>query len=137
MRPDQYWRDDPELAFWMEAVDGVLRPIPEGFKQSNQLQASLRQLRNTSLVAMLLVNILWMTILLTLKITQLGKYGLPEEVVGTLFLVVYGVILVVQFIAMLIHRATTLAHYMARLNRNLRISPEENLGQSMEATERV
>ena len=70
---------------------------------------------------MLLINLIWMILLAVFTFNELQAYGLSKQLLGLLFLAVYGILLSVQFVGMLLHRLVTLAHYIARLNQALLI----------------
>ena len=76
---------------------------------------------------MFLINLIWIVLLYSLTFSELEGFNISPQVLSILFLAVYGLIILVQFVVMLIHRLTTLAHYIARLNQKL---PVEGLGQN-------
>ena len=94
------------------------------FTQIDDLKAMLKTLRNTVLAILLLVNLVWIILLYTLTIPQLVQYGLEPRAFQTVFLLVYGIIIVVQFVTILCHRAVTLAHYLGRTQPNEIVGPE-------------
>ena len=55
--------DDEEFKFWERMVNTVLKPIPENLTQANQLRSDLKFLRNYALIAMLLINMMWLILL--------------------------------------------------------------------------
>jgi len=62
---------------------------------------------------LLLTNVMWIVFLYTLVFPQLTKYNLPDRAFSLLFLAVFSVIIVIQFIAMIFHRFGTLVHLLA------------------------
>ena len=121
--------DDDEKKFWVNAIETVLKPTSDELTRTNELRGELNNLRNYTLVAMLLINLIWMILLAVFTFNELEAYGLSKQLLGLLFLAVYGILLSVQFVGMLLHRLVTLAHYIARLNQALPV--EETLTQTM------
>ena len=79
------------------------------------------------MVALLLINLIWIIILNLFTIKELRKLRISNEFFGLVFLAVYGCVLIVQFLAMLLHRGVTLAHYVARLSQSLPVELTETL----------
>ena len=113
--------DDDEMKFWVDTIENTLKPTPDELTRTNELRDELNNLRNYTLVAMLLINLIWMILLAVFTFNELEAYGLSKQLLGLLFLAVYGILLSVQFVGMLLHRLVTLAHYIARLNQALPI----------------
>ena len=91
-----------------------LKPETVRFTPIDDLKANLKSLRNSVLAILLLVNLMWIILLYTLEFSQLIDYGLESRAFQTLFLAVYGIIIVVQFVTLLCHRSVTLVHYLGR-----------------------
>ena len=111
--------DSDETDFWTKKVSTTLRPVPEGLSQATTLKGDLNNLRNIILVSMFLINLIWVVLFLTLNFVELQALNINSQVLVIVFLAVYGIIALIQFISMLIHRFITLAHYIARLNEEL------------------
>lgn len=104
-----------EADFWEKLIDVKLKPVSVRFQgQIEDLKQSLRGLRNQILALLLLVNIMWIILLFTLEFPELEDYGLDSRGFQLLFLIVYGFIIIVQFITLLCHRIVTLVHYLGR-----------------------
>lgn len=116
------WKD--ELKFWKKVLDGGLRPRPPSFTPVRSRQKELRSLRNSMLALLLLINLMWIILLYTLHTKPLIKYGLDQRAVQLIFLAVYGVIIVVQFICMICHRAVSLVHYAGRFKSEDFLRPD-------------
>ena len=119
--PNGHCLDDDEIAFWQYTIENVLKPTPDELTHTNELRDNLNNLRNYTLIAMLLVNLIWLILLAVFTFNELEEYGLSNQLLGLLFLAVYAILLSVQFVGMLLHRLVTLAHYIARLNQALPI----------------
>ena len=111
--------DDDEYTYWLQKIDEVLHPIPDGFTEADKLRDDLRSFRNYMLLTMLMINLIWIILLTVFTIEELEIYHFSTQVVGLIFLAVYGVLISIQFIGMLLHRLVTLAHYIARLDQSL------------------
>lgn len=111
--------DQDELEFWDEMVTTTLRPIPDHLTQASQLRSDLKDLRNYTLIAMFLINLMWLILLSIFTFSELTDLGLSANFLGLLFLAVYGILISIQFLGMIVHRVVTLSHYIARLNQAL------------------
>ena len=105
-----------ELQFWKEIVATTLQPIPEKLTRATELKKSLDTLRNSMLIAMFFCNLIAIMFFLTFTFKELQSLNINPEVLIVVFLGVYGLILVIQFVTMIVHRFITLAHYIGRLN---------------------
>lgn len=105
-----------EEDFWnAKSISEVLRPISVHFQgQLKDIKQSLRSLRNTVLGVILLVNFMWIILLYSLSFPELEDYGLDRRGFLLLFLSVYSLIIMIQFLALLCHRVVTVIHYLGR-----------------------
>ena len=108
-----------EKDFWNNKLTTTLGPIPGEHTKANELKEALKNLRNIILIALFLINLIWIVLLYSLTFSKLEGFNINPQVLSILFLAVYGLIVLVQFAVMLIHRLITLAHYIARLNQKL------------------
>jgi chitin synthase len=74
---------------------------------------------------------MWIVLLFTLNFPELSDYGFDSRGFQLLFLGVYGLIIVVQFITLIFHRVVTLIHYLGR------IQPDEVMRNPNESIEVV
>ncbi|CAH1251631.1 CASKIN2 [Branchiostoma lanceolatum] len=102
-----------ELRFWETLRETKINPELAKFSDK-RLDEKLISLRNSALVVLLVVNVLWITIMMVLSSRQALKV-LGESPTSFLSLAVFGIVQVIQFLAMLYHRLLTLLHYLARL----------------------
>ena len=116
--------EEKEHEFWTKKIETTLGPVPEGLTKAAELKDGLDNLRNVTLVAMLLVNLIWIVLFLTLTFKDLKIININPELMIIVFLAVYGVILLIQFVAMVIHRLITFSHYIARLNEELPVEQD-------------
>lgn len=129
--------EDKELVFWTEKISETLTPVPEGLTEAAELKDSLDSLRNNTLIAMLLVNLIWIVLFLSFTIDELKIINIDTEVLVIVFLAVYGVILIIQFVTMLMHRLITISHYIARLNEELPVEHEQEHEQEPEQDRQI
>ena len=111
--------EDDEEEFWLHTIESVLKPTPDSLTRVNELRDDLNSLRNHALIAMFLINFIWLIVFSLFTFDELQSFGFGNKVLGLLFLAVFGILLLVQFIGMLLHRLVTLAHYIARLSQAL------------------
>ena len=105
--------DGIEYEFWEGFRQACLIPELSAFDQTAKLKEKLVELRNTTLVVFGVTNVLWMIIILTL-VQHKDLKVLGVDVVGLGFLIIYGLIFVIQFLALLGHRFKTIVHVLAR-----------------------
>ena len=107
--------EDKEAKFWKEILSKELKPVTVHLQQaSKEIGQKLKSLRNSTLTIMFIINMMWIILLYTVTLPQLVKYGLPDRAFQLLFLSVYGVIVLVSFVAMLMHRFLMLIHFLGR-----------------------
>ena len=101
-----------EDKFWIKLAD-TLKPESANLSKVEELKEKLRNLRNLSVLIIFLVNVMWIVFLYTLVFPQLTKYNLPDKAFSLLFLFIFSVIVLIQFVAMIFHRFKTLLHLLA------------------------
>ena len=102
-----------EYEFWEGLRQTCLVPELSAFDQSSKLKEKLVELRNTTLLVFGVSNALWMILILTL-VQHKDLKILGVDIIGLAFLIVYGCIFVIQFLALLGHRFKTVVHILAR-----------------------
>ena len=107
-------QDPEEAKFWEKLRTVCLLPEQAAFSQSDELKEKLVELRNTGLMMLIVVNILWLTIMLTIIAQGKKLHILNTNFLGLLFLSLYTIVLLVQFCTLLWHRVGTWIHLMSR-----------------------
>ena len=107
--------DPIENEFWKEKIAEKLKPITAQLTSLEEVKNSLRSVRNFVLVALFLSNIMWIIVMYTVTFTHLELYGFDARAFQLLFLAVYGLIVLLQFVGMVCHRGITLVHYFGRI----------------------
>ncbi|XP_046555805.1 uncharacterized protein LOC124265054 [Haliotis rubra] len=102
-----------ECDFWRQLIDKCLKPTSKTFGIEAELKGRLGELRNSWLMVLAVSNSLWLILIITLAAkTQFKIFGANS--LGLSFLLIFGTLLVIQFLAMIIHRISTLVHFLAR-----------------------
>ena len=97
-------------------AQGVLNTKKEVSTGIKELKSNLEGLRNNTLIAMLVINIIWMVLLLSFNYLQYFKsIGITQSALPVLFAVFFFGILVVQFVCLIMHRIETMVHVLARI----------------------
>ena len=105
--------DAIEYEFWEGLRQSCLVPELSAFDQTSELKEKLVELRNTTLLIFGVSNALWMVMIVALaQQKDLKVFGV--DVIGLAFLLVYGVLIILQFLALLGHRFKTIVHILAR-----------------------
>ncbi|XP_031575148.1 uncharacterized protein LOC116308782 isoform X2 [Actinia tenebrosa] len=111
----EYYNNDggDEYEFWENLRQSRLIPEMAGFDGNTELKEKLQDLRNSAVMIFLVANTLWMIVIMVL-VRQSSLKTLGVDLIGLSFLLVYGTIIILQFLAMIGHRLTTLLHVLAR-----------------------
>ncbi|XP_067668564.1 chitin synthase chs-2-like isoform X1 [Haliotis asinina] len=134
---DPYWILDPDLGegqfkdldgsevtFWKELIERYLLPLEENKEQQEKIKNDLLELRNKTCLFFFLINGLFIILIFTLQMvsdyTPNLKIHLPcpdptfqgdqFEPISITFMLVFGVLLVIQFLSMFVHRLSTFLH---------------------------
>lgn len=121
-RPLKHLEDN----FWRQLISRYLHPIKEDKIHQEKVAEDLKSLRNNVVFGFFMVNVIWMVLSLELAIVYDRVQGLfiaiPHveegkenhlEPLGFMFLILFGLLLITQFLAMLIHRWGTLLHLLS------------------------
>ncbi len=94
--------------------------IKANTQEEKKIEETLYTLRNTSLAALFVVNLLWILLLNTIEFVEIHAYIKPFRVktFELVFLSLYALLLFIQFAAMIIHRITTLVHYIGTFSKS-------------------
>ena len=106
-----------ENKFWDDLAKTTLKPESANLGKVEELKEKLRNLRNLSVLILLLVNVMWIVFLYTLRFSELTKFNLPDRAFSLLFLIIFSIIVLIQFFAMIFHRFETLFHLLAGIRR--------------------
>lgn len=105
-----------EESFWKQVVSTKLDPRHESISNVGGLKQKLTALRNVAMIVLFMLNALWVLIMVELAQQQSQSLNVfHTNPLGFVFLVVYGSIFVMQFLAMCWHRLSTLVQYIASI----------------------
>ncbi|CAI9738242.1 Hypothetical predicted protein [Octopus vulgaris] len=122
-----------ESKFWMDFIHKYLQPLKSNPEAQKQKKFSLERLRNKLATLYLLANMSFVLLVLSLenssfsndKLTFLISCNFKDVTydkvrpLSVIFVIVFGVILVCQMLAMLFHRALTIIHIIASIDLNI------------------
>ncbi|XP_052072424.1 chitin synthase chs-2-like [Mytilus californianus] len=113
-----------EFKFWERNISRYLKPIQRDHATEQQLQCNLLSLRNRVSLFVFLVNAVLVTTMYSLTQANTFKDSLAIKIecssknlqiapIALLFTIVFGFLLLLQFLCMLYHRFSTLIHITA------------------------
>ena len=105
--------DGVEYEFWIRLRELRLLPESKAFGQYAELADKLADLRNSVVLCLVVANLIWV-ILMYLLISKAELYVIGTNPLGLGFLIVFGILLAIQFLTMLWHRVSTGLHLIAR-----------------------
>ncbi|CAF4758377.1 unnamed protein product [Pieris macdunnoughi] len=147
-----------ETEFWKDLVDAYLRPIDENKAEQDRIKTELKNLRDNMVFAFLMLNVLFVVVVFILQLNQdvlhikwpfgqkikieynkdnnmvqIDREFLMLEPIGSVFIIFFGLVMVIQFIGMLFHRMGTLTHLLstAQLNWYFTKKPHEMTGDAL------
>nr|AKZ08595.1 chitin synthase B [Helicoverpa armigera] len=132
-----------ETEFWKDLIDVYLRPIDENKQELERIKTDLKNLRDKSVFAFVMLNSLFVLMIFLLQLNQdqlhfkwpfgqsasieyddqmnvfhITQDYLTLEPIGSLFIIFFGSIIIIQFTAMLFHRLGTLTHLLSNVQLN-------------------
>ncbi|XP_061170941.1 chitin synthase-like [Saccostrea echinata] len=115
--------DQREEQFWNTLISTYLRPIDDDPDKKKNDTEKLSEFRYKAVFAFLFLNGLWLAIMISMnEIKNLINVTIPQpsgppiviEPLGFLFLVIFSLMLLLQFFGMLLHRYETFYHILSR-----------------------
>ena len=156
----QYWIDDPDLlhgevklldnedaTFFEGLIEKYLKPLDQDKDREKRVALELKELKNKTSFAFLLLNAIYIVVVFTLQI-QRNESGLTIpwpcgrnlslEPIGIIFLAIFAFVMTLQIAGMLIHRIGTFLHIMAltKLHRQ-RKKPKLSLHRVLELARKL
>ncbi|XP_071447223.1 chitin synthase chs-2-like [Hetaerina americana] len=133
-----------EEDFWKDLIDKYLYPIAESPKEKEKIAQDLKQLRDKCVFAFFMLNAFFVVTVFLLQLhqdllnvkwplgvknnittiedaqieIQISREYKKLEPIGLVFVLFFGFILIVQFIAMCMHRLGTFSHLLASTQLN-------------------
>ncbi|GAB1605228.1 chitin synthase chs-1 [Argonauta hians] len=109
--------DEDEVKFWNYMLRKYLHPLKEDKEEKERIKRDLITTRNNIVFGYFLLNLLWSVAVMqlqTMKHELLPFFILKKyEPISVIFLTVFGLVLVFQFIGMCMHRWGTFLHLMS------------------------
>ena len=115
-----------EISFWKNLIDRYLFPVDKDEKREKKMHEDLVVLRNNVCMFFCLVNALFVIIIFTIEFSLSNSKATSFEmcpdsdkstkdtnVITIVFMMVFGITLLVQFIAMFFHRYETFMHILS------------------------
>ncbi|XP_053386095.1 chitin synthase chs-2-like isoform X2 [Mercenaria mercenaria] len=141
-----------EKAFWKDLIKKYLLPLEKNEAQQKKVQQDLIELRNKMSLMFFMLNGLFIVIIFTLQYTNAVKEGhglsiplpcystngrrLTLEPISLLFMFVYGIALVIQFVSMFFHRLGTALHIISSTEINC-MKPNTSEINSMDIASKI
>ena len=127
-----------ETQFFRDLIDKYLFPLIENKQEQQKIKSDLISLRNQVVFAFMMVNALFILVVFLLQLNKdilyvewpfgarenvtffaetneirVEKNYLQMEPIGLVFVLFFGLILIIQFVGMMFHRFATLSHILA------------------------
>ncbi|KAJ8319823.1 hypothetical protein KUTeg_001410 [Tegillarca granosa] len=142
-----------EKLFWKDLVRKYLFPLENDESRQKQMQQELIMLRNKMCLMFFMMNALFIVIIFALQYSNATDKGtglsiplpcndldtgepLSLEPISLLFMAVFGIALLIQFIAMFFHRLATFLHIMSSTEVNC-MKPNQNEITAMDIASKV
>lgn len=132
-----------EEQFWKDLIDKYLYVLVKNAEKEKLVAKNLKDLRDISVFAFFMLNALFVLVIFLLQLSKdqihfkwpfsvkanitydsktyditITKQYLELEPIGMMFIIFFGIVLIIQFIAMLIHRFGTLSHMLSTTQIN-------------------
>lgn len=131
-----------EEQFWYDLIDRYLKPLEYSAEQKESVKSGLKNLRDICVFAFVMANTLFVLIILVLQLSNNTMYidwpfavqtvsnltqanpnepvnvnvYLELEPIGVMFMIFFGILLIIQFLSMLVHRFGTIAQLLSETN---------------------
>lgn len=126
-----------EIKFFQELIKKYLQPLIKDQVKEERDAAGLKDLRNRIAVAFLLLNAIFVVVVFVMQSNTSIIYipwpcgdddgeDLKVEPIGFMFMMVYGLVIIIQVAGMIMHRTSTFLHIMATTNVNVFTSTQED-----------
>ncbi|ODM95932.1 Chitin synthase 6 [Orchesella cincta] len=127
-----------ELSFWKDLIEKYLKPIDADKQKEARIAQQLAELRDRSVFFFFMINAIFVLIVFLMQLNKdalhfkwpwgtkenvtfeelsghvtVSKEYLQLEPIGLVFVAFFGLIIIIQFSAMLFHRFGTLSHILA------------------------
>ncbi|KAM3595956.1 uncharacterized protein V6R79_005913 [Siganus canaliculatus] len=122
--------DQEEEQFFTELIDRYLQPVQLSQTEQQHIADELQQLRNKLCFTYFTCNAFWLAITFTLEVMGMSVFTLPKldvnlqytgedisvDPMAFMFILAFAVLVLVQLLAMIYHRVSTLLQFVAYQN---------------------
>ncbi|CAF0706559.1 unnamed protein product [Brachionus calyciflorus] len=123
---DVYYLNTKEMTFWQGLIDKYLHPLNKDEEEEKRISKDLIELRNNSCFAFFMLNALWVVMQFQFEYVSVAfpkmqisigaLYNRPDQkvqILGLVFLILFTLVLLLQFLSMLFHRWGTIVEILA------------------------
>jgi hypothetical protein len=123
---DVYFLNTKEITFWQGLIDKYLHPLSKDPEEEKRISHDLKELRNNGCFGFFMLNALWVVMQFQFEYVSVAfprlqipfgaLYNRPDQkvqILGLIFLILFTLVLVLQFISMLFHRWGTIIEILA------------------------
>ncbi|RNA37518.1 chitin synthase, partial [Brachionus plicatilis] len=123
---DVYYLNTKEMTFWQGLIDKYLHPLSKDEEDEKRITKDLKELRNNSCFAFFMLNALWVVMQFQFEYVSVAfpkmqvaigaLYNRPDQkvqILGLVFLILFTLVLFLQFLSMLFHRWGTIVEILA------------------------
>nr|XP_022324471.1 uncharacterized protein LOC111125208 isoform X3 [Crassostrea virginica] len=140
-----------EKSFWSELISKYLYPLQHNAKHKKQMETDLLEMRNKMSLMFFMMNALFIIIIFSLQYANtqnkaglsiplpcydLNNTQLSIEPISLLFMAIFGIALLIQFISMFFHRLATFMHIMSTTEVNC-MKPNQNEINQMDLASKI
>lgn len=125
-KSDVYYLNTKEMTFWQGLIDKYLHPLNKDEVEEKRISNDLIDLRNNSCFAFFMLNALWIVMQFQFEYVSItfpklqipvgALYNKPDQkvqILGLIFLTLFTLVLLLQFLSMLFHRWGTIIEILA------------------------
>jgi chitin synthase len=123
---DVFYLNTKEITFWQGLIDKYLYPLNKDELEEKRITRDLKELRNNSCFAFFMLNALWVVMQFQFEYVSItfpklqipigAIYNRPDQkvqILGLIFLILFTLVLLLQFLSMLFHRWGTIIEILA------------------------
>ena len=123
---DVYFLNTKEITFWQGLIDKYLHPLSKDPEEEKRITHDLKELRNNGCFGFFMLNALWVMMQFQFEYVSVAfprlqipfgaLYNRPDQkvqILGLIFLILFTLVLVLQFISMLFHIWGTIIEILA------------------------
>lgn len=141
-----------EKTFWTELISKYLYPLQHNEEHKKKMETDLLEMRNKMSLMFFMMNALFIIIIFSLQYSNamngaglsiplpchdlISNKPLSLEPISMLFMAIFGIALLIQFISMFFHRLATFMHIMSTTEVNC-MKPNQNEVNQMDLASKI